>query len=177
MLRVRSDTESILKWSTEFYFSKTGFHTKAKLPSFSHYLFFFVGGVGVRDRVIPFPNVLAWIEMQTALTRIWTCFAEAISYEDNRCTRVASSGSNDFHKDLMISISISSKNISNFPLKEYSQKQNIFVLFHLSISLFIYLLFFTNTFFYHQYLHIIFLIPLVQSVGSVKYTDCVSADG
>ena len=42
---------------------------------------------------MPFPRVLAWSKLQTALSRIWTWLADSISYDDNhyaKCMCIAS---------------------------------------------------------------------------------------
>ena len=82
------DTRSIFKRSltglnSAFSFSLTSCLTKAEEPSQSYYLPI-VGG-----RIIgflPFPGVLVLCKMQSVSSRIWTCVAVSISYDDNHYT-------------------------------------------------------------------------------------------
>ena len=82
------DTRSFFKWSftglnSEFSFSKTSCLTKAEEPSLPYYLPIAGGRI---IGFIPFPRVLVLCEMQSVLSRIWTCVAVSISYDDNHYT-------------------------------------------------------------------------------------------
>ena len=86
--RAGYDTRSIFKWSltglnSEFYFSKTSCLTKAEEPSLPFYLLIAGGGI---IGFIPFPRVLVLCEMQSVSSRIWTCIAVSISYDNNHYT-------------------------------------------------------------------------------------------
>ena len=86
--RAGYDTRSIFKrsltgLSSEFSFSLTSCLTKTEEPSLPYYL------PKVGGRIIgflPFPRVLVLCEMQLAWSRIWTCVAVSISYDDNHYT-------------------------------------------------------------------------------------------
>ena len=76
------------KWSlkglnSEFSFSKTSCLTNAVEPSLPYYLLIAGGRI---IGFIPFPRVLVLCEMQSALSRIWTCVAVSISYDGNHYT-------------------------------------------------------------------------------------------
>ena len=82
------DTRSIFKrsltgFNSEFSFSETSCLTKAEEPSLSYYLPIAGGRI---IGFIPFPRVLVLCEMQSVLSRIWTCVAVSISYHDNDYT-------------------------------------------------------------------------------------------
>ena len=82
------DTRSIFKRSltglnSEFSFPSTSCFTEAEEPSLPHYLP--IAG-GRRIGFIPFPRVLVLCEMQSVSSRIWTCVAVSISYDDNHYT-------------------------------------------------------------------------------------------
>ena len=86
--RAGYDTRSIFKWSltglnSEFSFSLASCLTKAEEPSLSYYLPIAGGRI---IGFIPFPRVLVLCEMQLPWSRIWTCFAVSISYDDNHYT-------------------------------------------------------------------------------------------
>ena len=79
------DTRSIFKrcltgLNSELSFSKTNFLTQAEEHSLSYYLLIAGGRI---IGFIPFPRVLVLCEMQLASSRIWTCVAVSISYDDN----------------------------------------------------------------------------------------------
>ena len=59
----------------------------AEEPSLSYYLPIAGGRI---IRFIPFPRVLGLCEMQSASSRVWTCVAMSISYDDNHYTTSAS---------------------------------------------------------------------------------------
>ena len=74
------DTKSIFKQSlTGFNSEFSFFKSKAKKSSLPYLPI--AGGRVVG--FIPFPRVLALCEMQTVLSRIWTCIAVSISYDDS----------------------------------------------------------------------------------------------
>ena len=82
------DTRSIFKQSltglnSEFSFSYTSCLTKAEELSLSYYLPIAGGRI---IGFILFPRVLVLREMQSVLSRIWTCIAVSISYDDNHYT-------------------------------------------------------------------------------------------
>ena len=82
------DTRSIFKQSltglnSEFSFSLTSCLTKAEEPSLSYYLPI-AGGIIIG--FIPFPRVLVLCEMLSVWSRIWTCVAVSIFYDDNHYT-------------------------------------------------------------------------------------------
>ena len=86
--RAGYDTRSIFKRSltglnSEFSFYYTSCLTKAEEPSLSYYLPITGGRI---IGFIPFPRVLVQCEMQSVSSRIWTCVAESISYDDNHYT-------------------------------------------------------------------------------------------
>ena len=86
--RAGYDTMSIFKrcltgLNSEFSFSLTSCLTKAEEPSLSYYLPIAGGRI---IGIIPFPRVLMLCEMQLAWSRIWTCVAVSISYDDNHYT-------------------------------------------------------------------------------------------
>ena len=86
--RAGYDTKSIFKRSltglnSEFSFSKTSCLTKAEEHSPPYYLPIAGGRI---FGFIPFPRVLVLCEMQSVLSRIWTCVAVSISYADNHYT-------------------------------------------------------------------------------------------
>ena len=54
----------------------TGYHTKAKEPSWPYYL-------PIANRFMPFLRVLAKSEMQPVLSRFWTGVDDSIFYDDN----------------------------------------------------------------------------------------------
>ena len=66
--------------NSEFSFSSTGCHTKAKEPSLLYY-FPIAGGRIIGQ--IPFQRVLALCEMKTVLSSIWTHVTVSISYDIN----------------------------------------------------------------------------------------------
>ena len=66
--------------NSEFSFSKIGCHTKVKEPSLPYYLPIASGSI---IGYIPFPWVLALLEIQTVSSRIWTCVTVSISYDGN----------------------------------------------------------------------------------------------
>ena len=69
-------------WIQSCSFSYTSCLTKAEEPSLPYYLPI----AGERIGFIPFPRVLALYEMQSVSSRIWTCVAVSISYDDNHYT-------------------------------------------------------------------------------------------
>ena len=78
------DTTSVFFTSlnSEFSFSLTSDYTQAKEPSLPYYL-------PIAERMIgfiPFPRALVPCEMQSVLSRIWTCVAISISYDDSHYT-------------------------------------------------------------------------------------------
>ena len=79
-----SQARSIFKCTTglnlKLSFSKTGCMNKAKEPSLLNYLPI---AVGKADGFMPFPRALAWREMQSTLSKIWTWFVNSISYNKN----------------------------------------------------------------------------------------------
>ena len=86
--RAGCDTRSIFKQSfaglnSEFSFSETSCLTKAEEPSPSYYLPIAGGRI---IRFIPFPRVLVLCEMESVSSRIWTCVAVFIFYNDNHYT-------------------------------------------------------------------------------------------
>ena len=79
------DTRLIFKRSltglnSEFSFSLTSCLTKAEEPRLPYYLSIAVGRI---VGFIPFPRVLVLCEMLSVSSRIWTCVAVFISYDDN----------------------------------------------------------------------------------------------
>ena len=76
---------SLTGLNSEFSFSSTSCLTKAEEPSLSYYLPIAGGRI---IGFIPFPRVLVLCEMQSASSRIWTCVAVSISYDDNHYTTV-----------------------------------------------------------------------------------------
>ena len=83
-----SDTSSIFKQSLtglnlNFSFSWTSCLTKAEELSLSYYLPIAGGRI---IGFIPFPRVLVLCEMQSVSSRILTCVAVSISYDDNPYT-------------------------------------------------------------------------------------------
>ena len=86
--RAGYDTRSIFKRSltglnSEFSFSETNGLTKAEEPSLPYYLPIAGGRI---IGFIPFPRVLVLCEMQSVRSRIWTCVAVFIFYDDNNYT-------------------------------------------------------------------------------------------
>ena len=86
--RAGYDTRSIFKRSltglnSKFSFSKTSCLTKAEEPSLPYYLPIAWGRI---IGFIPFTRVLVLCEMQSVSSRIWTCVAVSISYDDNHYT-------------------------------------------------------------------------------------------
>ena len=86
--RAGYDTRSIFKQSltylnSEYSFSKTSCLTKAEEHSLPYYLSIAGGRI---IGFIPFPRVLVLCEMQSVSSRIWTCIAVSISYDDNHFT-------------------------------------------------------------------------------------------
>ena len=84
------DTRSVFKRSltglnSEFFFSLTDCQTKAKELSLCHYLLIAGGRI---VGFISFLRVLVVCEIQSASSRIWTCVAMSISYDDNHGTKV-----------------------------------------------------------------------------------------
>ena len=63
--------------NSEFSFSKTGYHTKAKESSLPYYLHIIKGRL---VWCVPFPRVLALSEVETDSSRIWTQVIMSISY-------------------------------------------------------------------------------------------------
>ena len=74
---------SLTGLNSEFSFSETSCLTKAKEPSLPYYLPIAGGRI---IGFIPFPRVLVLCEMQSVSSRIWTCVAMSISYDDNHYT-------------------------------------------------------------------------------------------
>ena len=86
--RAGYDTRSIFQQSptvlnSEFSFSLTSCLTKAEEFSLPYYLPIAGGRI---IGFIPFPRVLVLCEMQSASSRIWTCVAVFISYDNNHYT-------------------------------------------------------------------------------------------
>ena len=68
---------------SEFSFSKTGFHTKVKVPSLPYYLPLTGGRI---VGFIPSPWILVRCEIQTDSSRIWTQVTVSIFYDGNHYT-------------------------------------------------------------------------------------------
>ena len=71
---------SLTGLNSDFSFSQTGCWTKAKEPSLPFYLPINGGRI---IGFMPFPRVLMKCEIQSASSRIWTCVALSISYDNN----------------------------------------------------------------------------------------------
>ena len=69
--------------NSEFSFSQTSCLTKAEELRLPYYL---PRAGGRIIGFIPFPRVLVLCEMQSVTSRIWTCVAVSISYDDNHYT-------------------------------------------------------------------------------------------
>ena len=74
---------SLVGLNSEFSFSWTSCLTKAEEPSLTYYLPIAGGRI---IGFIPFPRVLVLCEMQSVLSRNWTCIAVSISCDDNHYT-------------------------------------------------------------------------------------------
>ena len=80
---------SLTGLNSEFSFSETSCLTKAEEPSLPYYLPIAGGRI---IGFIPFPRVLVLCEMQSVSSRIWTCVAVSISYDDKHYTTSSSTG-------------------------------------------------------------------------------------
>ena len=80
--------------NSEFSFSRTSCFTKVKWP------FYLPIAGDRRDGSMPFPRLLAWREMQTVLSRIWTPVSDFVSYDNNLYTKCAST--RYFFKELLL---------------------------------------------------------------------------
>ena len=81
--RVEYDTIFMRSLNSEFSFSLTSCLTMSEGPSLPCYLPIAWGRI---SGFIPFTRVLVLCEMQSASSRIWTCVAVSISYDDNHYT-------------------------------------------------------------------------------------------
>ena len=75
--------QSLTSFNSEFSFSSIICLTKAEEPSLPYYLPIAGGRI---IGFIPFPRVLVLCEMRSVLSRIWTCVAVSISYNNSHYT-------------------------------------------------------------------------------------------
>ena len=80
-------SEVKLVWIQIFFIPLTSCLAIAKEHSLSYYLPI---AKGKTDGFMPFPSALVQSGKQTALSKIWTCVADSISYNDNCYTKCAS---------------------------------------------------------------------------------------